>query len=473
LENFSPRLVPLVNSYSSTMIIVDEALRTRLALTNESVQLQVCSDYNFHSEEQFKINYWTKVIETFSSFSVLLGPLSASTVRTWWGNNVQPRTLPGLEKVLFQSLRENKIIIASDIIARYHQLYRPVSSSGNSSIPRRAVSLIGSLARGVWNLALGSEEDHSQDTVVSPEEIFFVPERVDKFSQQILEKCFDSSSNESELVTDEDLRKRVETIALSVVEDINVHGINEGYPFCRISTNDMTWIVTTILVERFGAIPFIAGDNIKCLKLFRSQKKQDKRQVTELDKAYMVSKAAIARLTEREAELNKRWGSVDVTIREHLKYGRKNLALTALRERKMIEKQIDDVQIYKLKLQETSSMTETAVMQKFVVDAIAETSKAGKSTLTSLEQNVHDVMDEAAELRQQVNEIGNIIGGAAQVDDEESLEEYEKLVRQLAEEKEKELETRLIGLTIPSEKPVSPGMKQKESKAPQILLEDS
>ena len=466
--------IPLIQCILRTMI-PDEALRTRLALNNESVQIQVCSDYNFHSEEQFKINYWTKVFETFSSNSNLLGPLSGSTIRTWWGSNVQPRTLPGLEKILFQAVRENKIFTASEILSRYHQLYRPVSSSmneGASSIPRKAVSMIGSLARGVWNLAIGSEPEDHTDHRISADEIFFLPERIEKFSQKFLDDSFNSSSNEtSQLITEDEIRKRIERTASDLVEDINVHGVNEGYPFARISAGDMAGILTAILVEKFDAIPFIAGDNIKCVKIFCSNKKND-RMVTEADKAYIVSKAAIARLTDREAELNKRWSNVDTTIREHLKCGRKNLALTALRERKMIEKQIDDVQIYKLKLQETSSMTETAMIQKIVVDAIAETSKAGKATLIGLEKQVQDVVDEATEVREQVNEIGTIIGGSTQVEDDECVEEYEKLVHQLEQEKEKEMEQRLTQLaipTVPSEIPVSP---VKETRAPQILIED-
>ena len=451
------------------MIVLDEQLRNRLGLTSDSVQLQVCSDYNFHSEEEFKINYWTKVFEAFSTYSSHLGPLSASTVRTWWGANVQPRTLPGLEKVLFQAVKEKKLISASDMLSRYHQLYRPVSSS--VSIPRRAVSLIGSLARGVWNLTLGSEDaDHSTDRVES-EEIILVSDKVVNFSERILDELMVSS----QLVTEADVKNCIERLAATSIEDINVHGMNEGYPFCRISANDVKCVVIAVLVEKFEAIPFIAGGDQKCVKLFRKTKDDVVKEVSEMDKAYIVSRSAIDRLTAREEELHKRWSSVDSTVREHLKFGRKNLALTALRERKMIEKQIDDCQIYKLKLQETSSMTETAVMQKLVVDAIAETSKAGIATLTGLEKNVQDVVDEANELREQVTEIGNVLGGGM-AEDEDSLAEYEKLVQQLAADKEKEMGIRLGELAIPSvpsEAPLSPATKATVGKAPQILIEDS
>ena len=465
------------------MITLDDSLRSRLGLTSDSVQIQVCSDYNFHSEEEYKINYWVKVIETFSSFSNLLGPVSPSTIRIWWNSNVHQRSLPGLEKVLYQSLVDNKKLISlTEIISNYHRLYRPVSNELSStgavvsSIPRKAISLIGSLARGVWNqFVVNSLEDDEQSLgkKISAEETLLVDEKIEKFTQNVLNDL-STSSTAPLLITDDDVLNQINRLVeKSSVDDVNIHGINEGYPFCRITASDMVGVVTVCLVQKFSAIPFIAGDNIKCLKIFRgTQKTEETSIVTEMDKAYIVSRAAIARLSKREEELHKRWSAVETTIREHLKYGRKNLALTALRERKMVEKQIDDVQIYKLKLEESSSVTETAVMQKIVVDAISETSKAGKVTLKSIERNVQDVVDEANELREQVDEVANVIsGGVSNLEDDESVnKEYEKMVREMAQDKEKGMEERLAELSLPSVPVTEP---TASTRAPQIQIEDS
>ena len=93
-------------------------------------------------------------------------------------------------------------------------------------------------------------------------------------------------------------------------------------------------------------------------------------------------------------------------------------------------------------------------------------------TLKSIERNVQDVVDEANELREQVDEVANVIsGGVSNLEDDESVnEEYEKMVRELAQDKEKGMEERLAELSLPSVPLTEP---TASTSAPQIQIEDS
>ena len=111
------------------MLVVTEDLKSQLALGNEAVQIQVTADYNFHSEESFKLNYWTKVVGVLSCTQpeMLVG-VTVGSLKDWWSAAVTRRSLPGLGKVLYTSLNMaggSSICAFSDIKERHQKIFSP------------------------------------------------------------------------------------------------------------------------------------------------------------------------------------------------------------------------------------------------------------------------------------------------------------------------------------------------------------
>jgi uncharacterized phage infection (PIP) family protein YhgE len=139
-------------------------------------------------------------------------------------------------------------------------------------------------------------------------------------------------------------------------------------------------------------------------------------------------------------------------VRDHLKAGRKPLALAALKERKLIEQRLEEIQIYKLKLAESSTLTQTAVIQQAVIAAINVGNQAAKTTIDQSVEDVEEIIEQAAELRNQVKEISETItGGLTDIDDAVLLE-YEQLVKEREENKEEEQKEAMMEMidAIPS-----------------------
>ena len=136
-----------------------------------------------------------------------------------------------------------------------------------------------------------------------------------------------------------------------------------------------------------------------------------------------------------------------------------------------MEARIEQIQTYKLRLAESHSVTQTAVIQQAVVDAIAIGTKAAKTVKIG---DIEDILDEAAELRDEVRAVGEAIGQGIAVDDELDeavLREYEDMVH----EKELEKIEELVG-AIPSPPTEIPEPEQPtrspSTKAPVLAIPD-
>lgn len=207
----------------------------------------------------------------------------------------------------------------------------------------------------------------------------------------------------------------------------------------------------TSLVDTCKAVPFRANDQFNCLKL-PDVDGQSSAGVTERDKAFIMNKIAGDKVLAQEETLSNQWTTADAKVREHLAAGRKPLALACLKERKMIEKRIEEIQIYKLKLAESHSVTQTALIQQAVVEALAVGTKAGKEVVTNID-HIEEVLEEAVQLKQQVQAVSDAIGAGVPpegVEDEDILREYEALVT------EKQAEEETHALEIVSEIPSPP-----------------
>jgi hypothetical protein len=306
-------------------------LLTHLAINNESVQIQVCSDYNFHSEESFKINYWTKVIECVmdeykSDFQVAC--ISACTLRQWWKCEINSaRRLVGLEKILKSATTFPRgLMTLSNLKLRFDHLWLSPSLAEQTSIASRTVSMLRKFARGIWNYAMAAsptEDDGGEIFGVDPDEPIFISYQVEKFTQHVLKNIWSKEGTDSGLVLSElDIQDALSSTGVTVAE---------GIPFCAISKLQLVTVVMVTLVDKFGAIAFVAG-SARCVKIFPKTNPGQGDHVTEADKAYILNKFAIRRLGEREEELTRKWSQVDEMIKNHLSANRKQLALSALKE---------------------------------------------------------------------------------------------------------------------------------------------
>ena len=441
------------------MLPVSDELRTLLGLNNESVQLQVCSDYNFHSEESFKVNYWKKVVVTLATHSSqggALGAVSPAAIKQWWNSQVCTRSLQGLGKVFHTILATSggEITSLSRIRQRHSVLFSdsPVLAkcADGPSFVGRVVGFAGSMVRGIWRAALGNASDDETEAIegnsVSMDETLLCQELINKFSKRVLETLqvkagLDGGPLESILVAETDVVAAIQESSGSPVV----------MPFIDLPSSTVTTIIMTSLVDTCKAVPFRANAQINCLKL-PDVDGQSAAGVTDRDKAYIMNKIAGDKLLAHEEILSVQWATADAKVREHLAAGRKPLALACLKERKMVEKRIEEIQIYKLKLAESHSVTQTALIQQAVVEALAVGTKAGKEVVTNID-HIGEVLEEAAQLKQEVQAVSDAIGaGVAQdgAEDEDIFREYEALVT------EKQAEEQMHALEILSEIPPPP-----------------
>ena len=406
-------------------------MESKLALRNESVQIQVCSDYNFHSEELFKVNYWTRVILTLSScdYRNNFGAISPSSLKHWWVKQVSPRTLPGLRKILLAAVKNQsgELVLFSNLRCRYSGHFNIPTSPRSPRQPTQ--SLVGRLATSLWRIAVGGDNSDGEDSPTSgslsldESEIILSIELLKKISGKILSNLQKKSDSPlaSILVTETDVTRALGEL------------VESHEPFVSLSLQAMTVVVVTCLVDMWKAIPFTIN-SINCLKLPLLDTSDDPEPVSDRDKAYLISEIASEKLMTQETLLTDQWTAVNDKLKDHLKAGRKPLALAALKERKMIEQRIEEIQIYKLKLTESTSVSQTAVIQQAVVEAISIGNKAARTTLQSSVEDVEDIMEQADELRNEVKQISEAITGTETDIDDAVLLEYEELLKERDEE---------------------------------------
>ena len=127
----------------------------------------------------------------------------------------------------------------------------------------------------------------------------------------------------------------------------------------------------------------------------------------------------------------------------------------------MIEQRMEEIQIYKLKLAESSSVHQTAVIQQAVVQAIAVGTQAARAEMIDID-DTEEILSDAKTLQDHVRDVAHLMADGESVDDSVLLE-YEKLVSQQAEAKEMEKD-KLID-EIPSPPTIAP-----VEKAPQVII---
>ncbi|EER15065.1 Vacuolar sorting protein SNF7, putative [Perkinsus marinus ATCC 50983] len=136
-----------------------------------------------------------------------------------------------------------------------------------------------------------------------------------------------------------------------------------------------------------------------------------------VDKAHLVHRIALGRIDTMEESLTAAWSKADSRAREHLRAGRKPLALQALKERSLLQGRLDELGKYRLQLQSTSGFTATAEIQSIVVEALSASTMMAKEQKVDLEH-----VDKLAEDMQEVREDIEVSSGLWTVSMRDSLQ---------------------------------------------------
>ena len=408
------------------MLVVTEDLKSQLALGNEAVQIQVTADYNFHSEESFKLNYWTKVVGVLSCTQpeMLVG-VTVGSLKDWWSAAVTRRSLPGLGKVLYTSLNMDLEHPGGEAGHQIPPVFRyqgetpknffPSVPTGpmpspTSGIVGKAASVMKSVARSLWRL-VGEDEGGEPVSELAEDEIIFHKASVLRYSKKILA----SLGSGSVLVTEDRIRELIGKP-------------EEGRsPFVKLTSHQLTTVVVTALVEQLKAVPFVV-DQHNCLKL-PADYPSEVTEVSEAEKAVLMHEIALEKLAGEERSLTGKWTEATVRLQEHLRTGRQPLALAALKERKLIEKRIEDIQIFKLKLEESASMAHTAILHQTVISAIAISSAATKTAFSKTAvDDVSELMEAVDGMQRRIQEVNDALAPSDELTDESVLDEYNQLL---------------------------------------------
>jgi hypothetical protein len=289
----------------------------------------------------------------------------------------------------------------------------------------------------LWRIAVGgdnSDDDESSHSsqIIDENELIFSIDVLRKVAKDILGRLREKAGLnggplESILVTESD-------VTASISEIFKDDG--QAEPFEELNAQLRTQIAVTCLVDHWKALAFTVN-NFNCLKLppVDADAETPMAPVSERDKAYVISAIASEKLMAQEASLTTQWTTVDNKLKEHLKAGRKPLALVALKERKVLEQRLEEIQIYKLKLAESTSVTQTAVIQQAVLEAISVGNKAAQITMAqTCPEDVEEILEQAEELRNEVKQISESVAGSIDIDDAVLLE-YEELVKKRDDDK--------------------------------------
>jgi hypothetical protein len=312
----------------------------------------------------------------------------------------------------------------------------------------------------VFRFAVGGDgsDDESPVASVDETEVIFSSEALDRLAQSLLRQLqakagLDGGPLDSILVTDSDVARALASIENPVTD-----------PFVSISASLRTQIALTLLVDRCRAVPFRVSE-FCCLKLPPvDTDAPHNAAVTDRDRAYVMSEIASEKLMAQEAALGDQWALSDTKVREHLAAGRKPLALAALKERKLIEQRMEEIQIYKLKLAESNSVAQTAAIQQAVIQAVAVGTQAARTELIDVDDAL-EILEDAKAVQDQVREIAQVVADGQELEDSVLLE-YEKLV---AEQQTESAKDALID-QIPSPPTAVPG--EKTTNAPQLIIPD-
>ncbi|KAF4676721.1 cytosolic iron-sulfur protein assembly [Perkinsus chesapeaki] len=360
-------------------------LRQELQLDDKFNLSRVCSSYNGHDNEAYKVKYWSDLVAAVLQYEGGVAT-TCEEIRKWWARYVNPRQalLPSLPTILSVS---DDLRTDSQTSRDYAALWALDTSDGEAAVNSGFVSRIANMALGlVWGTTSSTDplKNVADDTIV------FSTKQLTNLAGRVLRR---SSSYENSVLTLQEFDRLVDEELAAMSYRRPEFGLSvtatgktrEAVLACMASLNK-----ASVFCEAVGTE---SG-------MLRGVKVGSSTAATPAEKANLVHRIAMERIDSMEESLTTAWSKADSRARDHLRAGRKPLALQALKERSIVQGRLDEIGKYRLQLQSSSGMTATAEIQSIVVDALSASTQMAKEQKVSMEQvdrlaeDIQEVQDE-------------------------------------------------------------------------------
>lgn len=185
------------------------------------------------------------------------------------------------------------------------------------------------------------------------------------------------------------------------------------------------------------------------MRLFFGSKKKEAAPVVDptggLPDAIQKNKLAIDTLDKRQKLLEKRISDEEGDAKTRVASGDKRGALMALKRKKMLETELENLMNSRMTLEQQINSLESAQMNQIAVSALAHGVNVHKQMNQRVDADkVDQLMEDLQEQQDLQNEIAQVMSAGNRIADDEDL------LRELEEMQANQLEEQLIGSNVPS-----------------------
>jgi len=166
-----------------------------------------------------------------------------------------------------------------------------------------------------------------------------------------------------------------------------------------------------------------------------------KAKVDANDKARLAEMIVETKLNRRENELQSQYDETDAQCRAQLRAGKKSTALMYLKKRKMIEKEIQNVQDMQLKITQMASSRAAGEVTVDVLKALQKSSAAHAEGMVSVEE-AQDIVEEAKDCMEATGEVNQVLAEPSETMTSGAEDEYNDLLAAIEVEEKKDNEAR-------------------------------
>ena len=357
-------------------------MKAALNAGDETFQLEVCSSYNLHAEEEFKLRYWrTALVDIlpahqgdFKTFR-----FSPDSLRHFWRQNVNASyTLVGLNAIL-----------------------GAIVDSGDAWLKRDIESKLSTYFNPSFTRSLFKYFSFKTSTLLGNEDEVIIKPVVERIARGILKEVASTENSKFSVILTE-------------------NEVAEKIPAETASPEFLVSLVFLFLLEHFGASAFETKTG-RAVKVALTGRRAD--GVTLEERAKIAQKEALIGLEGAERDLEKKIKVAEMKCHENLSLGRKNLALNFLREKKLLEGKMLDLHQLRLKLAESQTLGDTAKIQQMVVETLKSSATAViKEEISSTASQAEKLACDMQEISESVSAIKEVFSEAHDPDLEAEFE---------------------------------------------------
>ena len=406
------------------MTSLPQGLVSGLVLSDEIAQLEVCSSYNFHPEESFKVAYWKRALLDILPQYLPEPPIlfSSSSVRCWWSKYVANRALSGLPGILARLCEAGDLWRLKDAEPRARKLYQPQ--------PFLSFSTVTSWFS--WSSKAAPSPLNDSEEVVNKSVVFSLAKKI--VSCQPVNRLGVVLIIESDIVTHiHQFLANGPSATSNPAPRLSSTPSNISPLSAAPSVDTLTTLVILAISDHFRASPFML-QNQRGLKLYPSGRSAD--VVTAEEVASVAHRVAMVSLETLTGELEKKLNLAETKCREYLRDGRKLLAANFLKEKKLIEGKVAELHNCRLRLQENANLAETSKIQQVVVETLSWSNAVTKVEVAALAGKAEKVQDDYAEMSVGLDVVSGLFNSSGfMVDDVELEKELEALTMGVEKEK--------------------------------------